>query len=101
MATQMTYDQYDVNGNVLQYTTKDGVSTAVIWGYNGTLPIAKVTGATYAQVNSLAAAIVAASDADALAVSNNDETAFLTVLDNFRKEASLSNFQIPPIRMIL
>lgn len=94
MSTQMTYDQYDVNGNVLQYTTKDGVTTAVIWGYNGTLPIAKVTGATYAQVSSLAAAIVAASNADALAVSNNDETAFLTILDNFRKEASLSNFQI-------
>lgn len=94
MATQMTYDHYDAKGNLLQYTTKDGVSTAIIWGYNGTLPIAKITGATYAQVNSLAAAIVTASDADALAVINNDETAFLNILDNFRNQPGLSAFQI-------
>ncbi|MCY0976454.1 hypothetical protein PGH12_04745 [Chryseobacterium wangxinyae] len=94
MTTQITYDQYDVNGNVMQYTTKDGIPTAVIWGYNGTLPIAKITGATYAQVSSLATAIVAASNADALAVTNNDETAFLNALDNFRNQPGLSAFQI-------
>ncbi len=94
MSTQITYDQYDVNGNVMQYTTKDGIPTAVIWGYNGTLPIAKITGATYAQVSSLATAIVAASNADALAVTNNDETAFLNALGNFRNQPGLSAFQI-------
>ncbi len=94
LATQLTYDQYDVNGNLLQYTTKDGVSTAIIWGYNGTLPIAKITGATYAQVSSLASPIIAASDADALAVYNNDETALLNTLDNFRNQPGLSAFQI-------
>lgn len=94
MATQMTYDQYDAKGNLLQYTTKDGVPTAIIWGYNSTLPIAKITGATYAQVSSLASAIIAASDADALAVYNNDETAFLNTLDNFRNQPGLSAFEI-------
>jgi hypothetical protein len=94
MSTQITYDQYDAKGNLLQYTTKDGVSTAIIWGYNGTLPIAKITGASYAQVSSMASAIVAASDADAQAVSNNDETAFLNTLDNFRNQPGLSGFQI-------
>jgi hypothetical protein len=94
MATQLTYDQYDAKGNLLQYTTKDGVSAAIIWGYNGTLPIAKVTGATYAQISSLAAAIITASDADALAVINNDETALLNILDNFRNQPGLSAFQI-------
>lgn len=94
MATQMTYDQYDAKGNLLQYTTKDGVSTAIIWGYNGTLPIAKITGATYAQVSNLTSAIIAASDADALAVYNNDETALLNTLDNFRNQPGLSAFQI-------
>ncbi|SFT92979.1 hypothetical protein SAMN05421857_0011, partial [Chryseobacterium formosense] len=45
-STEITYDLYDVKGNLLQYTTKDGISTAIIWGYNSTQPIAKIVGAT-------------------------------------------------------
>lgn len=93
-STEVLYDQYDSKGNLLQYTTKDGISTVIIWGYNGTQPIAKVTGATYGQVSSLASAIVTASDTDASALPNNDETSFLSILDNFRKEPGLSNYQI-------
>ena len=92
--TEVTYDQYDSNGNIQQYTTKDGISTTIIWGYNSTQPIAKIVGATYAQVSNLAASIVSASDADASAVANNDEAAFLTALDNFRKDSSMAGYQI-------
>ncbi len=92
--TEVTYDQYDSKGNLLQYTTKDGLPTAVIWGYDGTQPIAKITGATYAQVSSLASAIVTASDTDAAAAVNNDETSLLTALDNFRKTSALPGYQI-------
>ncbi|SFT79180.1 hypothetical protein SAMN05421857_3246, partial [Chryseobacterium formosense] len=46
VSTEITYDQYDSKGNLLQYTTKDGISTAIIWGYNSTHPIAKIVGAT-------------------------------------------------------
>ncbi|MDM1557501.1 hypothetical protein HX126_23435, partial [Chryseobacterium indologenes] len=44
-STEVTYDQYDSKGNIVQYTTKDGVSTVIIWGYNGTQPIAKIENA--------------------------------------------------------
>ncbi|MCD0455718.1 MULTISPECIES: hypothetical protein [unclassified Chryseobacterium] len=93
-STEATYDKYDSKGNLLQYTTKDSISTVIIWGYNGTLPIAKITGATYAQVSSLASAILTASDTDAAAAANNDETSLLSLLDNFRKESALANYQI-------
>lgn len=93
-STEVTYDQYDSKGNVQQYTTKDGISTAIIWGYNETQPIAKITGATYAQVSSLASAIVTASDTDGQSPPMSDETTFLQALDNFRKESALSNYQV-------
>ncbi len=93
-STELTYDQYDSKGNLLQYTTKDGITTSIIWGYNTTQPIAKITGATYAQVSSLASAIIAASDTDAAAAVNNDETSLLNALDNFRKASALSAYQI-------
>ncbi|WP_419868702.1 hypothetical protein [Chryseobacterium sp. CT-SW4] len=94
LTTEITYDQYDSKGNLQQYTTKDGVPVAIVWGYNQAKPIAKVEGATYAQVSSLASAIITASNTDASAATNNDETALLAALDTFRKNTALSGYQV-------
>ncbi|MCU7615562.1 hypothetical protein N0B16_14110, partial [Chryseobacterium sp. GMJ5] len=92
--TEVTYDRYDSKGNLQQYTTKDGISTAIVWGYNSTQPIAKVEGMSYDQlVNSgLLTAILSASDSDA--VNPATEPALLTALDTFRKSAALSGSQV-------
>lgn len=37
--TEVNYDQYDSKGNIQQYTTKDGVPVAIVWGYNSTCKI--------------------------------------------------------------
>lgn len=83
LATEVTYDQYDPKGNLLQYTTKDGIPTAIIWGYNSTQPIAKITGVSYFDVNvsGLAADIIAASDGD---IDTTTEQALISKLDIFR-----------------
>ncbi|MFS4432351.1 hypothetical protein [Chryseobacterium sp. S90] len=92
-STEITYDLYDAKGNLQQYTTKNGVSMVLIWGYNGTKLIAKVEGAKLTDIqHSKIDSIVNASDIDALAPANNDETSFLTVLSSFR--ASLPGFQV-------
>ncbi|MGR3856940.1 hypothetical protein [Chryseobacterium indologenes] len=91
--TEVTYDKYDNNGNLQQYTTKDGLSTVIIWGYNQTQPIAKIEGAKLSDISqSLMDSIVTASNTDALTGPNNDETSFLSVLNTFRN--SLPNYQI-------
>ncbi|GAA5097538.1 hypothetical protein GCM10023210_32740 [Chryseobacterium ginsengisoli] len=93
--TDLTYDKYDSKGNLQQYTTKDGVSTTIIWGYNQTQPIAKIGGAKLSDIQqSLIDSIVSASDTDASATASNDESAFLALMDSFRKDSSLSNYQI-------
>lgn len=91
-SAELIYNQYDSKGNLLQYTTKDGIPTAIIWGYNSNQPIAKITGATYAQVGNLAIAIIAASDSDASNPAN--ETALLTALGSFRTLPALLNAQV-------
>jgi YD repeat-containing protein len=48
--TQLSYDKYDNTGNLLQYTTISGISTAIIWSYKNQLPVAEIIGATYDQV---------------------------------------------------
>ncbi|WP_449389299.1 hypothetical protein [Chryseobacterium lineare] len=95
VSAEILYDKYDSKGHPLQYTTKDGISTAIIWGYNNTQPIAKITGAKLSDISlPLINTIVSASDSDASAIQNNDELAFLTELNNFRNHSSMAGYQI-------
>lgn len=48
--TDVTFDKYDVHGNIVQYTTLDGISTVLIWSYGGQYPIAEIKNATYNQL---------------------------------------------------
>ncbi|WP_123981101.1 hypothetical protein [Chryseobacterium sp. G0201] len=92
-STEITYDKYDVKGNLQQYTTKDGVPVAIIWGYNNTQPIAKIEGAKLSDIQqSFIDSIVNASNTDALATPNSDETLFLSVLNTFKN--NLPNYQV-------
>jgi hypothetical protein len=85
-------DLYDDKGNLLQVSSPGGLTTAMVYGYNKTSLIAKVEGATYDQVASLATDIINLSDADNL--NGTNEPALLTALDNFRKNPALANYQI-------
>jgi YD repeat-containing protein len=45
----LTYDRYDSAGNPLQYTTQEGMVTAILWGYGGLYVVAQVAGKSYAE----------------------------------------------------
>jgi hypothetical protein len=94
MSTDVFYDKYDNKGNILQYTTKDGIPVTIVWGYNNTQPIAKVEGITYDQLTSLASptAIITASDNDAADPAK--EGLLLEALNTFRKNSQLSDKKI-------
>ena len=52
---RLTYHQYDLNGNVTDVSKQDDAHEIYLYGYQSTLPIAKIltTAVTYAQVTSL------------------------------------------------
>lgn len=89
--TEVIYDKYDSNGNILQYTTKDGVVTSIIWGYNSTQPIAKIAGVSYSVSSGLASEIIAASDAD---INAGTEQTLIDKLNSFRNFPALQNAQV-------
>ena len=50
LKTEITFNDYDGKGNMLQYTANNGIITSFIWGYNKQYPVAKVIGKTYADI---------------------------------------------------
>lgn len=96
--TEIIYNKHDDKGNILQFTTKDNVSTTIIWGYGKRKPIAKIVGATYDQVLQHVASIVTASENDNIPpqgmTSGQTELDLLIALDAFRKDLGLYNYQI-------
>lgn len=46
----VTYDKYDTKGNPLQYTTRDGIVTSLVWGYGHSNPVARIVGADFSKV---------------------------------------------------
>ncbi|SEW48641.1 hypothetical protein SAMN05421841_3853 [Chryseobacterium wanjuense] len=97
-STEITYDKYDTDGNVVQFTTKDDVPTTIIWGYSKTQPIAKIEGATYDQVQPYITGILTASENDFMPpagmTSDQTETAMVEALNIFRKNPALLGYQI-------
>ncbi len=48
---QINYTHYDGFGNVLEIIKKDGTPVSFIWGYHSTMPIVKLEGVFYADIN--------------------------------------------------
>ncbi|BAP32210.1 uncharacterized protein CHSO_3173 [Chryseobacterium sp. StRB126] len=93
--TEVTYDKYDAKGNLQQYTTKEGIPTVIIWGYESILPIAKIVGAKLSDINqSFIDSIVIASQTDGSQGTIASEERMLNALDGFRNNSVLSGYQI-------
>lgn len=50
---RIEFHRYDSYGNVLEVSKADGTRISYIYGFNGSLPVAKLTNATYAQVEAI------------------------------------------------
>jgi len=103
ISTEVTYDQYDSKGNLQQYTTKSGIPVAIVWGYNGTQPVAKIEGISYNQllnaVPSIISDILLASEKDANPEGYSlqpdiTESELISKLDVLRKNLRLIDTQI-------
>ncbi|WP_166923954.1 hypothetical protein [Flavobacterium poyangense] len=79
-----TYNNYDSQGNITQYTIENENPVSVIWGYNKTLPIAKFENATNTQI----ATVLGVSDLNALNETN------LPAIDALRNNIAFSNCMI-------
>lgn len=89
---KVTYDLYDAKSNLVQYTQENGYSTSIIWGYNKTLPVAKIENATFAQV-------AAALGTDSTGLQNYDESNLVAFngLRNYLSNAMITTYTHKPL----
>lgn len=80
------YDNYDATGNMVEFHSQDGIYTVIIWGYNKTLPIAKIENVTYSQLASALGITTTTLD--------NFNESNLGSLNNLRNNTLLSNSMI-------
>lgn len=98
-----SFDIYDDKGNLVQYTAfpevgSTGISSTIIYGYDKTLPIAKIEGAKLSDIPaSLITTIVNASNEDGMATQAQEdakEQALINALNVFKNDAALQDFMV-------
>ncbi|PWN59467.1 DUF5977 domain-containing protein [Chryseobacterium viscerum] len=98
----ISYDLLDNKANYLQVTDKSGASVVTLYGYNQTLPIAKIEGITYIQLMQLlnqpqtptgylTLDIVGKSNAD---IDSASEQELINALELFKKNPVLKGYPI-------
>lgn len=86
---QITFDSYDISGNILQHHMEDHANVSYVWSYNRTYPIAMVENADYSTVQAVLGGTMAVANFSALASPTNEQVrSFLTPLYT---HASLAN----------
>lgn len=89
IASEVVFNRYDNKGNLEQYTPNKGQSVSIVWGYNKTLPIAKVEGASYDKIAAYISDIITKSNAATVS-----EPDLQSALDSFRNNTNLRNYLI-------
>ncbi|HAF28300.1 MAG TPA: hypothetical protein DCG75_04550 [Bacteroidales bacterium] len=64
LETEVEYDKYDSEGNLLQYHDKSNINTCFIWGYKNQYPIAKIENAEYTEFESFISSIQSTSNSE-------------------------------------
>ncbi|WP_411811937.1 hypothetical protein ACLB9Y_00860 [Chryseobacterium scophthalmum] len=87
------------NKGKIKENISNNISTTTIWGYNDSLPIAKIVGATYSQVESFVSEIILASNKDATPeiynmTSQESENQLINKLIQFQNNPLFKDFQI-------
>ncbi len=93
----IVYDQYDTKGNLLQYHTKSETNISIIWGYDQTLPLAKIEGIDYNSLLALPGMSSIITDLQTKSVADVDDVTEQTLnnaLNDFRKNQYLASYPI-------
>lgn len=88
---KITYNSYDKQGNLTQYTLENGLPVSIIWGYNNQYPVAKLEGVALSQINGATITTLNTKTTDA------DLLTALTSLRTAHKDAMVTGYLYKPL----
>lgn len=94
--TRITYNLYDLKGNILHITKDNAEQVVYLWGYNNLYPIAEIKGATYSDVTGK----VVATTLNSIAAKDNLSALDSTTINNLRTQlpnAQVTTFTYKPL----
>lgn len=84
------YDNYDTNGNPLDYSILKNTPISIVWGYGGQYPIAEIKNATYADVET----VLSKATIDALNLPTVTEATIITAMNKLRTDSRLAKSMV-------
>lgn len=94
----IVYDKYDDYGNLVQYTTLDGLSTTLLWGYSSFYPIAEIKNAKYSDITPIINDATLSSLSDKALISESDSLLINNLrINNLLEKAQISTYTYKPL----
>ncbi|NEW81795.1 MAG: RHS repeat protein [Mariniphaga sp.] len=98
---KLTYDNYDTNGNIIQYHLSDNTNTSFLWAYNATKPVIQGVNVSYDVLKAAVENAVGTTNLEtywngfnSIATNSTQQATWKTFNTNLRNNASLANAQI-------
>lgn len=92
---QIGFYKYDTYGNLMEVAKEDGTRVVYIWGYDHSLPVAKIENATFTDIpTTLYNQIVANSNSDLNSGTLSTEAALKASLESLRNHSSMSDSMV-------
>jgi YD repeat-containing protein len=92
---RVVYHDYYSNGNIQEVSKKDGTHIVYVWGYDQTVPIAKIENAIFIDIpTSIYNDIVAKSNLDSTQGTLTSENNLRIALESLRNHTNLANAMV-------
>lgn len=98
---KVTFDRYDLRGNILQYHLSDNVNVSFMWGYNSTVPVVKAVNINYDALKSAVESAAGTSNLgtfwagfNSIATNTSQQTIWKNFNESLRSNSSLSYVQL-------
>jgi hypothetical protein len=88
--TTLSFNRWDIYGNILEQQKRDDIKEVYLWGYNSQYPVAKIVGSNYDLVN----AVVPQSQVDAATSIANNDANVRSLLNTLRTDWRTNNAMI-------
>ncbi len=94
---RVRFNNYDEKGNILEVQQEGGMKTSYVWGYNKTVPVAKIENLAYASITPSLITAIEATDSNPATRDANMATALTNLRNSIPSSAFITTYRYAPL----